>query len=635
MNRQLVHCLREVEGISRQAIVSSSKRISGAVRTLAAAAVLLCIVLPSFSMAQDTGTASNIEKIGFTVTGGDDKLTERLIEASALVAARRNDVEDVQELLAIARNDYGRMIAVLWDAGYLGATVSILADGNEAADLSLVNLPDRVRKFRYIIRTGTPYQFDDLRIAPLDPSTEFPEGFERGQVAALPLIADATDAALDAWADDGHAKANVARQSIVADHARKQVDADVGVAPGPQVTLGQVTLTGNEKVSSDRIFKILGFPTGEVFSPKKVQDSANRLRSTGAFRSVTLTQAEQVNADGSLDYRLQVAEGKPRRIEFGAEYTNREGLEISGRWIHRNIGGGAQRLEIGGRLKNIGRTDRDPSIEFSTRYVIPSVRRADTDFFVQLDLSRLDERDYFGYSAIAAAGYIRNFSDRLKGELAAGFNWSTFDNAFGTDQEKTLAFLRGRGTFDRRDDFTNATRGYYGDLIVEPFLNLNGSANGVRSFVDGRGYFSIDADAANVLAARLQLGSIFGPNLSQMPSNLLFYSGGGGTVRGRAFEDLGVDLPNGLRSGGRSFLGIAGEYRRAVTDVISAVAFYDWGYIGAESFPDGSGSTHAGAGLGVRYLTPIGPLRVDVAVPVGPRESGNSFFLYIGVGQAF
>lgn len=583
--------------------------------------------------------AQQIDKIGFSVAGGDKDLTDRLIRASALVSARENDVTDVQELIAVARNDYGRMVAVLWEEGFLGATVSITVDGAEVADLSLVDLPDRVTKFRYIIRPGQPYAFDDLRVGPLAPGTELPDGFARGQVAALPVAADAARTALDAWEDDGHAKVDISGERIVADHPARVVDADIGLAPGPQVTLGTVTLSGNRTVRSQRIMQILGFPTGEVYSPKAVQDAANRLRNTGAFRSVTLTEAETVNPDGSLDFALEVAEGKPRRLQFGAEYSNVDGVELNVGWTHRNLRGGAERLELTGRAKNLGGTtfgnSLTPSIEFSARYVIPAVRRADTDFFLQLGLSREDEDDYEGYSGEFGAGYVRRFSDEFTGSATVGLHYSNFDNAFGNDQRIVLAYLQTRLTYDGRDDFINPKKGYYFDTTIEPFLNVEGSANGARFYGDGRAYASLGGGDKNVLAARVQLGSIVGPSLSQVPSNELFYAGGGGTIRGRKFQSLGVPLPNGLRSGGRSYLGLSAEYRRSVTDTINAVAFYDWGYIGAESFPDGSGDSQAGAGLGVRYITPIGPLRVDLATPVGPPPSGNSVFLYIGVGQAF
>ena len=87
-------------------------------------------------------------------------------------------------------------------------------------------------------------------------------------------------------------------------------------------------------------------------------------------------------------------------------------------------------------------------------------------------------------------------------------------------------------------------------------------------------------------ALRLQLGSLVGGDLEETPPFYRFYSGGGGTVRGQDYQSLGVDLGGGDRSGGLSFAGVSAEIRGTVNDRLQLVGFYDWGYVGAESFPD-------------------------------------------------
>jgi translocation and assembly module TamA len=116
-----------------------------------------------------------------------------------------------------------------------------------------------------------------------------------------------------------------------------------------------------------------------------------------------------------------------------------------------------------------------------------------------------------------------------------------------------------------------------------------------------------------------------------VPNDYRFYSGGGGTVRGQSYQSLGITV-NGNDTGGRSFLGLSGELRATVRKNIGVVAFADYGFIGEGSF-GGTGDSHAGAGLGLRYLTPIGPIRLDVAAPIGGTGSGAQ--VYVGIGQAF
>ena len=137
------------------------------------------------------------------------------------------------------------------------------------------------------------------------------------------------------------------------------------------------------------------------------------------------------------------------------------------------------------------------------------------------------------------------------------------------------------------------------------------------------------------LALRGLLGSVAGPDITLAPADFLFFSGGSDTVRGQDYQSLGVDLRPGVTIGGRSFLGLSSEVRVKTGENLSVVGFYDAGYVGEESFYDGSGEWHTGFGAGVRYDTTIGPIRFDLAVPgSGPGDS-SGVEIYIGIGQAF
>ena len=169
--------------------------------------------------------------------------------------------------------------------------------------------------------------------------------------------------------------------------------------------------------------------------------------------------------------------------------------------------------------------------------------------------------------------------------------------------------------------------------LAVAFLAISGADDGLRTYVDARAYRTFGTTRPVTFALRGQLGSVFGPALSVAPADYLFYSGGGGTVRGQPYQALGVDLGGGNLVGGRSFVGLTAEARVQITDNIGLVGFVDGGYVGAEEFYDGSGEWHSGAGLGLRYNTGIGPIRLDVATPV--HGGGSGFFIYIGIGQAF
>ncbi|MCK5500365.1 MAG: BamA/TamA family outer membrane protein, partial [Tritonibacter mobilis] len=181
---------------------------------------------------------------------------------------------------------------------------------------------------------------------------------------------------------------------------------------------------------------------------------------------------------------------------------------------------------------------------------------------------------------------------------------------------------------------TNPTSGYYLDGEIVPFVGISGGDPGVQINIDARGYKALGSSDRVVLAGRVQLGSIIGPDPSDVSPTFLYFSGGAGSVRGQEYQSLGIDTPGGT-AGGRSYLALSGEVRGRITDSISLVGFYDVGFVDQNSFISGDSEYHAGAGIGLRYdVTGIGPIRLDLAMPVsGDTDDGLQF--YIGIGQAF
>ena len=220
----------------------------------------------------------------------------------------------------------------------------------------------------------------------------------------------------------------------------------------------------------------------------------------------------------------------------------------------------------------------------------------------------------------------------MTGELAVLYSYSDVDDSLGTQYYSNL-MLRFGTTLDRRDDKLNPTNGAYLRAEALPYFGLSGAASGVRGYLDARVYKSVGASDAVVLAGRFQLGTIAGSDIADTPPDLLFLSGGSGTVRGHSYQSLSVSS-GGVETGGRSFVGISGEARVKINSTFGVTGFYDIGYVGENSAVDETGGWHSGAGVGLRYQTGIGALRFDVAVPVTGVGS-NSFEAYVGIGQSF
>lgn len=574
----------------------------------------------------------------FNLTAGsDEELAETLSGGSLLLEISEKSVEEpvsTQEIIATAQADYRRLLAVLYDNGYYGPYISISVDGREASGLDSVNPPRQISTVNVRVTPGKQFSFGNATVSPVAPETTLPPGFARGETARVSLMRDATGAAIDGWRDQGHAKAELAGQKVLAKHREGILDADITIRPGPQLRFGELEVVGAQAVRPERIKEIAGLPVGRVYSPDELADAAQRLRRTGTFASIAMIEAKEIGPDNTLPITVRVAEDKPRRIGFGGELATIEGLTLSAYWLHRNLFGGAERLRIDGEVSGIGGTTGGVNYFLGTRFERPATFNEDTTFFALGEIERIDDVGIFSESVTLGVGIERYASDERTYSFGFGLIRANTRDAFGSNSYTLFTVPTGL-VFDYRDTIFDARSGYYLDAGLTPFVALAGTDNGLLTEVDFRTYFTFGEERSTTLAFRTQLGSVAGPSLRDAPADFLFFSGGGGTVRGHEFQSLGVDIGASEDVGGRSFLGLSAEVRYRTAGALGFVGFFDAGYIGSEAFPDGSsGEWQSGAGLGVRYATPIGPIRVDLAVPTS-GDSDSDFQVYIGIGQAF
>jgi len=576
------------------------------------------------------GPAVALDTVSFDVGAAPDEIVENLRGTSLILGAKRDGITNPHDILSAARADYGRLLSVLYASGRYSGVIRITLDGQEAVQISPLSVPAQINHAEITIDPGPLFQFDHAQITPLADETTLPEGFQRGASAQAPIVGQAVSAAVDGWRDIGHAKANLARQSVLANHLARTLDVDIVLALGPRLRFGRLILSGETAVRDARIRKIAGFPEGEVFSPDDLETIVKRLRRTGTFRSVSLTEAEQIGPGNTLDVTVATVDDRPRRFGFGGEVSTIEGTTVSAYWLHRNLLGGAERFRVGGEIRGIGGETGGTDLKFGLRYERPATPGPDSLLYLETGIERLNEPDFLSEQFRLGAGFRRIFSDQLEGEIGVEIRHSRIEDIGGARRLQLLSFPVSV-TWDKRSNTLNPTDGFYIGAELRPFVGFGDTSSGARLFADGRIYHSVGERL--VLAGRVQIGSVVGPAVAEAPPDYLFYSGGGGTVRGQSYQSLDVDLGGGLRRGGRSFLGLSGEVRMDLTDKIGLVGFADAGYIGSGSFYDDGGDWHSGAGIGLRYNTGIGPIRFDVAVPVSGGGSGLQ--IYIGIGQAF
>jgi translocation and assembly module TamA len=597
---------------------------------------LRLVVLAAFAITEATG-AQALDRLDIAVTGGSETLSRAVRDASMVRSMQAQGLTEAQDLLAAARSDYARILAALYAMGHYSGVISIRVDGREAADIPALDSPSSVSVIQIAVDPGSAFRFGQVAITPTARGTELPKGFQAGAPAESGTVAAAVETSIRAWREAGYAKAAVIGESVVADHRTRQLDASLRLDPGPRLRFGKLDILGEVRMRERRIRKIAGLPEGEVFSDSALRQAETRLRRTGIFSSVTLTEDDRITSPDLLGITATVVEQKPRRYSLGVEVASLDGLALSGSWLHRNLLGGGERFAVTADVTNIGAGQSGVDYALGLTLDRPATLTPDTSAGLVLSYAHLDEIDYALDSVEAGLRFSHVFSDQLTARVGLSYEYLDGRDPGGAFTFRNLSLPVGL-TWDKRDVANDPTKGFFLDATVKPFAGLGTTGSGLRATLDARVYRSFGEPGRVVLAARAQVGAVLGADLLDTPRDDLFFSGGGGTVRGHPYRSLGIAITRGFGPefliGGNTFLAGSLELRTKVTDRIGVVGFVDWGSIGLDSFTGALSESHAGAGLGLRYDTGFGPIRLDVAAPIS-GSTGEGVQFYVGLGQSF
>lgn len=582
----------------------------------------------------------------FNFDGGNSELdVAQVRRASALWQGREEPALGAPGLLADARSDYRRLLGALYAEGRYGGTINILVDGREAATLPPdTDLTDPV-PIIITVEPGPLYRFNEASIVNQAPYTDdprdqvplpFDEGYAAGEEARSGVILRAERLAVEAWRQQGYALAEVTDRQVEAIHPDAAMDATITVDPGQRAVYGPVAVQGTERMDPAFVAYMAGLDPGQEYDPDDIEEANARLAALDVFRSVRLEEASQIAADGSLPSTLFVQERALRRIGAGGNFSTTDGFGLEAYWLHRNLFGRAERLRVEGRVSGIDSVDPDDfTYRFGLAFTKPGVYTPDTRLIAALNAERevIDAYERTGVSG--QFGFEHTFSPELTGRLFVAGRHAEFSDAVFGGRSFTSAGFEAAIIYDSRDIPSDARSGLYLEATAEPFYEFTRSSPGVVLTGEARAYQSLAEDDSIVLAARLKIGTLIGPSIADTAPDRLFLAGGGGSVRGYGYRTIGVTQPGGVITGGRSLLEGSAEVRARVTDTVGLVAFADIGHVGADSFLDFSENLKVGVGVGLRYLTPLGPIRLDVGLPLNPGAGDPDFAVYIGIGQSF
>lgn len=464
-------------------------------------------------------------------------------------------------------------------------------------------------------------------------------GLKPGEPGRAADILDAEGRIVANLTREGYADAKADPRRVVVDHATFTVQPNFNIASGALVRLDGVRLRTRGPTNPDWVVSLAPWKAGDRYDPEDVAELERRLLDTGVYEgvSVSLSPQDQITADGLRPVLVGLSDRPRRLLEAGATYSTAEGIGVDVFQTRYNRFGRAATVKYGGRFASIdsrlggeasfphwrrpGRT-----LKLSSYLVNEQTDAYDRSALtVNADLSqRIGKTSFFTYGlGIDAGRYTENRFDPV---TQAPINF---------DRDLAILTARGSAFMDRSNDPLNPTTGYRLYVSAQPTaVTGEDTVLFLRTEAQATGYIPLQDGARTVLAGRARLGSIVGGEELTVPSDRLFYSGGGGSVRGYSYQSINPRLPDNTPRGGLSLFETSLEVRRDIGQKFQAVAFIDAGAIGFQETPNFNNLRY-GAGVGVRYKLPFGPVRADIAIPLDKREGDAAFQLYISIGQAF
>ncbi len=453
---------------------------------------------------------------------------------------------------------------------------------------------------------------------------------EHAPYAAAKVVA-AGNYLLTYYKNNGYPFPEIAHRDVVADFATNTVQVQFQVDPGLQAVFGETRVEGLKKLNDKYVYELIPWKQGEKYDNRLIEKARRILFETNLFSLIEFNNPGKVNARDELPITVQIRERSPRTIRLGLEYTTDYGPGINGSWTHRNLFGMAEKLTAGAIFNNKIRTA-------SLRFEKPMFLEKKNTFISEGAFNDETTDAYDSQSVQVSAILDRKFTKTFQAGAGVGFRYGRVKQE--TDNEHTvyhLAFLPLTAGQDTRENLLNPTHGYNLTLSAAPYQDVeDGNLRFFRYLVSGSTYYNFNTGDKVVAAVRADFGQMIGVNHNEMPADLRFYAGGGGSVRGFAYQYAGP-VQGTVPLGGLSTLTFSLELRFKITESIGIVPFLDGGTVFLDTVPDfGSQDLYYGTGLGLRYYTAIGPIRLDVATPINWREGVDSRYqIYVSIGQSF
>jgi len=550
---------------------------------------------------------------------------ERLADDDANLAQVNRRARDDRDLLDTMLHVYG-----FYDADVRNSVARI--EGQERVALT------------FDITAGPLYTLSAIDLAGLDavgvdvPAMRAAFGMKVGDPANSDTIVAGRLALLTGLLETGFPFAETGEPDLLVDHDQRSGALTLAVKPGGQYRFGGIVTDDDDLFGSRHLQRIARFDRGDIFQASDVDDLRRAILATGLVSTITLTPVAATppagTEPGTVDIAVDTVAAPLRTIAGAVGYGTGEGYRAEVSWEHRNffppeglvraraVGGTQEQLiNLVYRRNNFMTRDRVLTAQVLASNINRDAFEART-FLVSASLERQTNLIFQKKWTWSVGGELVLTDERDGRSRIVGGSRRTF----------FIAALPTSLTYDGSDDLLDPGKGFRLGGRVSPEYSLQSGSRGyVRIQLDGS-YYQPVSDRI-VMAGRVRLGSTFGADRFDIAPSRRFYAGGGGSVRGYGFQRIGPRDGNDDPIGGNGLAEFSLEARVRFGD-FGVVPFFDAGNVYANSVPDFSGLRY-GAGIGVRYYSSFGPLRIDVATPLNRQTGDSRIGVYISLGQAF
>ncbi|AQS84982.1 MAG: BamA/TamA family outer membrane protein [Acetobacter aceti] len=610
-------------------------------------------------------TVSYTTKINPTGTADVDSV---LTSSSDLLNLQKTHAVGPFALAGRIRNEYARLNTALESFGFYDGRITITVDRPKGATvppqismdgqdvglpLWLASMPSgQVLSIRISAKTGPLFHVGSIKLVEpesrkpvsLSESEQKAFGMKPGKPAVATDVLEAASRLNDTLREEGHPLARVDVPTAWLQPGSRTLDLMYPVTIGPKADIGKITLNGLDYTNPRFVHKRLTIASGQLYQPSRIEDARQDLASLGIFSTVGVKDAPKLAPDGSMPLAFSFKEAKRHTVGAEAGYSTDLGGRVGASWTHHNLFGNAERLKLTALVTGVGGTAQQGlGYDVYADLFKPDFpgRRQNASF--RIEGIRQLFYSYRQTAIILRGGIVRQLSKRWNVSYGIAAEQEKIEQ-FGVSRAYSLIFAPLSANYDTTDlpsPLDPATHGVRLSLSVTPSASFN---HGTRFFAllqaNASTYFDLarlglTQPGRSVFAFRGIVGSVQGASTYDIPPDQRLYGGGTATIRGFRYQGVGPQFANSKYAiGGTSLDAGTVEFRQRFFKSWGAAAFMDAGQVGSGSAPF-TGTVRVGAGGGARYFTPIGPVRIDVAVPLNRQQRGDRWELYIGLGETF